>query len=463
MELLVTAPIRLNFSLNSSLKAYKSKKYYDFWKHLELKGYKRDNNIFNSIIYSKTMTVNDDKESYDHSSKTNQEILEIDILDLSNSELFDDKKEKTLSSIFFHSITKSNIKVYDNTIGILDMRIKLNNLDGKEENFTKNCEENVKKIIKKIFNKLRPSMNEFLKFLKREDAYNIIQKVNSMIEYNDFVDFYREDKNLKIMWASCAIRYEEKDKDKLDLIDYWLKEAVSEERIKEIKKNDTSCSLEWLKYVFRENCENYEEQWKVMFLAQYYYSVIDVIIYNLKLIINESYQINNEKKSILNLFKKNKIVLVNQKLESISETSYMHIVEHKDVKKYLNRNKLILFNNILDAWTFDDLIGNTQDLLSTVKDRVNLIYNKISTKNNFYTDILLTFIGFFAIIDLVLNFSQYSREYTANAMISSRLSDKNSMLNYLSTIPIDTFIGSGFFISLALLVIYFIYRKRILP
>jgi hypothetical protein len=463
MELLVTAPVRLEFSLNSSLKAYKSEMFYKFWKDIKLKEYKDEK--FTSITYSNsTINKDDGEEAYDHYSKTDQEILEIDILNLSNSILSNEKKDKTsFSSIFFDSITKSTINVYDNTIGILDIRLRVNNTEGKEADFTVYCEDSIKSIIKKIFDSLLISINKFFKFLKQHDSYNIIQKLNSNNEYNDFVDLYRENKNLKIMWASCAIRYEKGDENKLDLIDYWLEKAVDKQRIKEVKDNDTSCSLEWLKYVFRENCKDYEEQWKVMFLAQYYYSVIDVIIYNLKLIINESYQTNNEVKSLSSLFEKNRIVLVNQKLESISEASYMHIVEHKDVKKYLNRNKLALFNNILDAWTFDDLIENTQDLLSTVKDRVDLIYNKISTRNNFYTDILLTFIGFFAIIDLVLNFSQYSREYTADAMISSRHSDENSMLNYLSTIPIDTFIGSGFFISISLLVVYFIYRKRILP
>jgi hypothetical protein len=460
MKLLITAPIRLRFTLNSSQTAFKNEEFFHFWDRVKKGNYSDDN--FDKIIYYKAKKQNSEDQSYDDSSRTDLSLLGIDTLKLSNGILQLLQKENSFAKNFFDLITKSEIKIYDNTVAIFDLRINLRKLSEREEEFTKECEEKVKQIIKNILLKISNSLNCFFEFLQKEDNNNIIQDLNSEQEYNDFVDFFREDKNIQIMWASCALKYEKGDNN-FKLLDHWLKDAIEEEKIKHIQSNSNAFSLDWLKYAFREDVENYEELWETMFLAQYYYSVIEVIIYNLKLIINESYKINGKSKSISTLLGKNRIVLVNQKLEAISETSYLHIVEYKDVKKYLKRNRLEIFNQILDAWTFNDLIDNTQDLLSTVKDRVDLIYNKISTRNNFYTDILLTFIGFFAIIDLVLSFSQYSREYTADAMISSRGNDENSILYYLSTIPIDTFIGSGFFISIVLLVVYFIYRKKILP
>lgn len=458
MELLVTAPIRVEFTLNSSETAFKDDSFFNFWKEIEEKNY--NDSKFDTIKYYKS--DKNKKTSYDDTSKTNLAIIGFDTLKVSNEILNSFKQIDDLINKYFHSIIKSEVKVYDNTIAIFDFRVRLNNLENNEEIFTKECENQIKIVLKNILSDLSNSLDSFFIFLKKYDINKIIQSANQDNQYNDFVDFYKENKNLEIMWASCALRCD-KDNVNHNLIDVWLKNAVNQKIIDEIKSNSHGFSLNWLKYLFREDVKNYEELWETMFLAQYCYAVIEIIVYNLKLIINESYKTNKEKRSIFNLFGKNKIILINQKLEAINETSYLHIVEYKDIKKYLKRGNLEVFENILNAWTFSDLVDNTQELLATVKDRVDLIYNKISTKNNFYTDILLTFIGFFSIIDLVLSFSQYSREYTADAMISSRGSDDNSVLNYLSTIPIDTFIGSGFLVSLVLLIVYFIYRKRILP
>ena len=459
MELLITAPIRLEFNLNCSQTAFKDKEFFQFWDTIQELNY--TDNHFDDIVYNQN-NHNNQNISYDDTSKINLNLLSINTLTLSNEILNVVLEEESFIKKFFQVITKSEIKIFDNTIALFDLRIKLNDLSKNETLFTQECEKMVKYIMKKILSSLSNPLQKLFTEFQKQDNHNLIQEVNNQKEYNDFVDFYRESKNLQIMWASCALRYEANDQN-LQILDYWLKDAISPHQINKIKLNKDSFSLDWLKYVFREDVKNYEELWNTMFLAQYYYSVIEVIIYNLKLIINESYKTNNKTKLLTTLFEKNKIIQVNQKLEAISETSYLHIINYNDLKKYLKRNNLIVFNQILDAWTFNNLVENTQDLLATVKDRVDLIYNKISTKNNFYTDILLTFIGFFAIIDLVLNFSQYSREYTADAMISSRESDNNSILHYLSTIHIDTFIGSGFFISLVLLVVYFIYRKKILP
>ena len=453
MELLVTAPIRIDFSLNISQKAYKTNEFYDYLE--EVNNSKISNeNIDNLIIYKKKKITH---SSYDDKAKSNLCIFGININNSANTTL------KNINDDFiskhFKNIEKFEIKVFDNTVAIIDMRVQLTNLQNYSD-FTKDCEAKIMLLITEILKTVSSSINNLLLSLKKLDKYQIIKKG----DYDDFLDFYKEDLNLSIMWASCAIRYQENDTEHIDLIDYWLKEVESSKEITFIKNNDNAYSLKWLKYVFREKNKEIEDLWETMFLAQYIYSVIDIIVHNLKLIINESYKVNkNDKEIAKNLFKKNKIILINQQIESISAIAYLHITEYKDIKKFIPKSQLHSFNKILEAWIFDDLAQNTEELLSTAKNRAELIYNKISTKNNFYTDVLLTFIGFFAIIDLVLSFSQYSREYTADAMISSRGDGEQSFLYYLSSIPIDTFIGSGFLLSVFLLVIYFIYRQKILP
>lgn len=461
MELLITAPIRIDFCLNTSESVHKSKYFYDLWTNLSRENY-HDTDIDNIHYYKKNEYENY-IESYDDKDKTKLEILGLNILEKTLNSLTELKNDDFIKT-YFLNIIKSEIKIYDNTISILDLRIKLNKIEKKNNTlFTKECEKKVKKLIFTTLKSIAPAINKYLNFIKEYDINHILKKPNHNNEYSDYLDFKRRKKNLSILWASCALKFETTDKN-VELLDSWLEDALQIDEISNIKNNANSYSLDWLKYVFRENVQNIESLWEIMFISQYYYSVIEIIVYNLKLIINESFAYNNKNKfSFLSLFKKNKIITVNESLEAISASAYIHITEYQDIKKYLKRDHLVLFNKISEIWTVNDILENIEDLLSTAKGRVELIYNKISSRNNFYTDILLTSIGFFAIIDLFLSFSQYSREYTSDAMISSRGEDSNSFLYTISNFSIDSFIGSGFLVSISLLFIIFFFRKKTLP
>ena len=461
MELYITAPIRVDFSLTNSETAYKTDKFYNFWKELNETSFKEES--IDKINYYKKEKEIHRLKSYDDKEKTNLEVLGIILTEFTKKQLKKSSSESFINK-YFLDIKKSEIKVYDNTIGIFDLRINLKKIeDSDNKSFKENCEKEVCEFINNLLKEIKNSINKYFNFVKEKDKYEIIERKNISEEYNDYLDFYKEEKNLQIMWASCCLIYNNADEN-LNLLNEWLKESIEQDKIEIIKKDSKEYSLNWLKYVFREDVEDMQSLWDTMFLAQYYYSVIEIIVYNLRLIINESYSINKKRKfSFSKIFKKNEIIKINEKLEAISASANIHIGEYQDIKKYLKREHLYVFNKILEAWTFDDILDNTKSLLSTSKDRVDLIYNKISSKNNFYTDILLTSIGFFAIIDLVLSFSQYSREYTSDAMISSRGEEGRSFLFTISNIPIDIFLSIGFLSAFFLLLFIYFNRKNILP
>lgn len=462
MILLVTAPIRFDFCLNYNESAYRTDKFYSFWKQLDSR--KKIYKEIDKINYYQKSKENRQDSSYDNKSKTDLKIIGLVLQDVARNVLLELKEQNTFIEKYFKNILYSEIKIYDNTIGIFDLRIELEEIFAQDySHFSNEAELLTKIVLKEILSCTKDSIELFLRDIKRADRDKILKAKNLANGYNDFVDFHYENKALEIMWASCALKFEDIDSDKTTLIKEWLKNVGEKEALK-VSKSSSAYSLDWLKYAFREDVANYDELWDTMFLAQYYYSVIEVIINNLKMIIHETYKdTDSRKKSFLKFFKKDKIILDNQKIESISATAYITITQYRDIRKYLNRTSLEAFNQTMNAWTFEEILENTGSLLDIAKGRVSQMYNKISSKNNFYTDTLLTSIGFFAIIDLVLSFSQYSREYTADSMISSRGSDENSFLHVLSSIPTDTFIGSGFFVSILLLVFYFIYRKKLLP
>ena len=133
MELLVTAPIRIDFLLNACQTAYKTTEFYNYFKEVEKIDF-TDEYIDNLKIYKKE---NKSDNSYDNKEKSNLSIFGIDLLKSSNKVL------KNIDDLFilkyFKYIQKFEIKVYDNTVAIVDLRVKL--FDFQEyEIFTKNCD-----------------------------------------------------------------------------------------------------------------------------------------------------------------------------------------------------------------------------------------------------------------------------------------------------------------------------------
>ena len=75
MNLLITAPIRIKFSLNASQTAFKTDAFYKLWQDIK----KFENDDFDKIVFyqnKKTNFIYDDK-SYDNLEKTEKRILGI--------------------------------------------------------------------------------------------------------------------------------------------------------------------------------------------------------------------------------------------------------------------------------------------------------------------------------------------------------------------------------------------------
>lgn len=470
MTIMITAPFRIGFCLSNGMTAYKTDEFYKLWDRAKEKIDKND--LFN-IEYHHTSEQRNKKLS-------NKEILYSDI----NKDSIDERKvfsirlnniakivdnSKHLDKKIFGQIQDCELQIYNNTIGIVKLDIDLREEEIAKKEYrikylelTKTINEQINIFIyEDILLTCKDKINSLIKQLEYYDSDHIIQRRG---HYTNFIDMNKnmEQEEFRILWASKAINVENQNSFNEGFLRAWLEGVENLQEIEEFFSNSKASSLSWLNYAFREDCENVSAKWEAMFLAQYYYAVIEKIINNLKLIINESYK-KGHKKSLRDLFKKDDIILMSKKLEEISATANLHIIEYKDIQKYLNREKLKVFNSILDSWSFGDIIENTEKLLSTTKERVDLIYNKISAKNSFQTDILLTFIGLFSIIDLVLSFYQYSREYTADAMISSRGGDESVFLQFLSNIQTDNILSFGLGTSIIALIFYLVHRKKIVP
>ncbi len=462
MKLYAVAPVRVHFSLDNSESVFKSGSFFNFWKDV-----KKNSSLYEDFEclefcqLEKNINLYNDS-SYDSLEKNEKRVFGIFFTKIANNIIKNyNGKQKDLIDKFIDSVESFELQFFDNTIGIVDMKLNLKDISSEDNlEFTNSCEAVAKKIVNKVLNSSKDKITTFLNKIEKIDENNIIQEKNS---YLDFIDYNKEDIDLKVMWLSSALVFEKGDSKKSNVLDNWLNNAVSKDKIIEIKNDESAYSLDWIRYAFREKVQNIDKLWYMMFLAQYYYAVVDVIRYNLRIIINQSQKKESKKFCLKNLLKKAAVIDTMKHFENISSTTNIHLVEYYSTLKHLNHNDFIVFNNILNKWRFKDILANTEQLIDMVKENINSIYNKISSKNNFYTDILLTAIGFFAIINLVISLNQYSRAYTSDAMISSRGNEQNEILFYIATIPTDSFLTIGFFSSVFLLFIYFVYRKKILP
>ncbi len=470
MTVMVTAPFRIGFCLSNGMNAYKTEEFYKFWDRAKEK---TNLSEFINIEYFHTSQLRDQKMLekkilYTDINKDSLDERKVFSIRLTN---IDDIRAKStqLDNKIFGQVQDCELQIYNNTIGIIKLNIDIHeNEVAKEEyktkyaHLAKQINEQINAFIAKdIFATCKEDVKSILEQFEILDTQGIIQKRGN---YANFIDMNKnmDKEEFSMLWASKAINVKTHSSFNKGLLEAWLEGVENQKEIEEFFSNPKASSLSWLNYAFREDCESVDEKWDAMFLAQYYYAVIEKIIENLKLIINESYK-KTQKRDLRNFFKKDDIIVMSKKLEEISATANLHIIEYKDIQKYLNREKLKVFNSILTSWSFESIIDNTEKLLSTTKERVDLIYNKISAKNSFQTDILLTFIGLFAIIDLVLSFYQYSREYTADAMVSSRGGDESVFLHFLSNIQTDNVLSFGLSASIITLIVYLVHRKKIVP
>lgn len=284
--------------------------------------------------------------------------------------------------------------------------------------------------------------------------------------------------DLKIFWVSRAwlIRSEQLEEQGVQaLLKSWLAHTYQPQDAEDIIAGDKDYSLTWLNYVLvdfdepilaapesssRELDQGLSEKNPVgkldteedprldaMLLAQYYYSA-------------QEYCNQGLSESIDRAYSDSKMADVQQQLSQSRVISRLHQVDYYEHLNYLTRPKRALLEEILACWNYDSLKDNGHRMIDICSSRIEEVESKKRERSSLMTDLLLVALSFFAVFELSLYLMELSREMVSRPALSYTDADSSFFLEIIAKIDTDIMFGTGFALTVLLVVVYNYMKSR---
>ncbi|NNU16005.1 hypothetical protein HK107_06685 [Parvularcula sp. ZS-1/3] len=254
-----------------------------------------------------------------------------------------------------------------------------------------------------------------------------------------------------IEWvARCVVlTKEEAANDKArGFIREWLAPTARPEEAEAIIAGDLDSSMTWLNYVVIEGDDAaIRDQFAAIRTAQAFYAA----------------------QSILNLDAQERLVARNDgvptkrvEAELVDFRRKMQILRilFETQKGFLSRQRRAKFDDVLTLWDYDDLVDNGSRIISASTDRIGELLSKRSQSASLFTDFILFFIALFAIVEVTLYLTEYSREMMSRPALAFEDEDLSGALRFFASIDADWMIASAFGLAGTLVLGYLFLKRR---
>ncbi len=481
MYLKILAPFRSHFALNPGVLSAVTENYLKFWQSVK-NNYKNKNKLIKDIQFLH-QDIKKDEVSY---SKTEDDTLSqsLSVIKIIPGEVeeivrksLDDcinrlgDEQKQFAEKIDFDLESAQIEIYDNTIATVEYTLKITDINPlmSDENYKLILDtlESVtvdftRNFVDEFYDK---ALIGFLKDLssKYDSESRFVQKPGSYEAFKDLKKYDDKDAT-RVLWVTRTIGFEQNDKMKDEIINYWLRGIGSHSELEKVKNDSTEFSLLWVNYIAREDADNinrfeekhshdkltFSEAWDSMKIAQYYYSALDSLNKNLHDVIAFSYT-KEANKRIRNL---------NQFLNNTSSATRLLIIHFREIQKYLKRNKLSYLQKIMNKWDFENLIEYAEEKMNLCKERVEQLHNVSMQRSSLYTDILLLVIGAISIFDLFLGLSEYGRTLTGDAIMGFRGNNAFNFLAVVATESTDNLLIYSLIVIVLISLFYYYFRRK---
>ncbi|GEA13132.1 hypothetical protein [Alteromonas sp. KUL49] len=259
-----------------------------------------------------------------------------------------------------------------------------------------------------------------------------------------------KDKKQHLYWTSRCISVtteQLKIQEVKAMIKDWLKETEVPEHADEIGKSRNE-SMTWLNYVVVDS-EDDDFRISTMTLAQYCYIAHEKC--NLAL-----------RAAIDSVYAGSKIGDARDCLQETRTQTKLHQIAVNEQTKYLTRPKRALLNAIFESWEYDRLVENGEAMMEICDTKIAEADAKQRTINSQKSDRILFSISLFAVFELLVFLSQYSREVMSRPALDYTDTDKSWILAFIASLDADFIFGLGFFAMLALGITYvYVAREKL--
>lgn len=228
----------------------------------------------------------------------------------------------------------------------------------------------------------------------------------------------------------------------------WLKDTQNPLDAQAIIAGDKDHSMTWLHYAIVDE-KHAEEEHRVstMILAQYFYTAQENCNRLLKQAIDSAYNSNNR-------------TLTEKRLSFARVVTRLHLIDLNEHKKFLNRYKRKLLDSILASWDFDEVAANGQRMIEVCTARLDEADNKRRERSTVMTDLLLVTLSFFAVFELSLYLTEFSREMMSRPALDYNDENRSFFLEFIAEIDADVMFAFGFGLTFALVIIYKVIKGK---
>lgn len=363
--------------------------------------YIKDKDFINEYIKNYTSTIDkkftidsllEDKDEYistkyDLFNIESSAILSIDVKDLTNINYFitEHKDAFTLTSV--------NIKIYNNNIGIITSKIKINEFP---KTILKNT-HNLDIITHNFMGILYAKLKEFVDDITNELKVLVLKKVNKKnkeitnIHFTKQIDSIIEEYSKKIFWTSRTIYIP--NNEKLEFIEYfkiWSSSDISDiNQSAFFRQGNNLVTYEYMNEIDLLNS---------MEFCQYYYS----IFYTKNNIIKRiSYLINEE-----NI---DELCSICQKFNILVKS--IEINRKESISGFQGKRRQTV-HEIFEKWNFYNYVEMVNDRNDLLQLKIEVYNENKKQKYRLLLEFILTSVGLISLSDFLLNIYSYiSPEY----------------------------------------------------
>lgn len=281
------------------------------------------------------------------------------------------------------------IHVFPNGVAVAEFDVQIEQALN-EKVMAKQCNELTEAILEKHFE------------LFKQDLLQV-----ATFEDNKLLSFNADVESLDVYWTARTMMLSSSQlkQDGIGtLLKTWLKDTQRPEDADDILAGRKDYSLTWLNYAVVENKQSIEDEQDVedpristMILAQYYYCAQENCNKMLKQAIDNAYNGGD-------------VSVTEKQLAESRVTTRVHQIDFHEHLKYMKRFKRKLIHDILSSWDFEQMVENGQRMIEVCSSRLQEVDNKRRERSTIMTDLLLVTLSFFAVFELSLYLTEFSRE-----------------------------------------------------
>lgn len=326
------------------------------------------------------------------------------------------------------------IHLFANSVAVLDITLPVD--EGlTAEQLAKKCQQQTRQRCAEVYAEFYDDLKRLVGLLdSRELCFEPQQEEKP-----------EQEKKPELYWISRTLLID-KDKDSFSpeheaLLKDWLKDTQRPEDADDIIKGRIDYSLTWLNYAVVDQLGEEDYRLSTMILAQYFYAAQAECNKQLRQAIDSAY--HDEKLSVSE-----------RKLSHSRVATRLHQVDYREHQKFLNRQKRQLLDEIMTDWDFQQLTSNSQLMIEICSSRLEEADNKKRERSTVMTDLLLVTLSFFAVFELSLYLTQFSREMMSRPALDYNDDRRSFFLEFIAGVDADFMFALGFGLTVALVLAY---------